>query len=54
MCVTATPTSSMCPKSASVEAPPAATRAKELPRLSECTSANFDAASRQTAATGSS
>ena len=33
---------------------PAATRAKELPRVSPCTSANLAAASRQTAAAGSS
>ena len=54
MFVTATPISSMCPTSASVGAarsPPAATRANDVPSVSELdTSANAAAASRQTRA----
>ena len=48
MFVIAMPISSMCPTIASVGAPSAArTRAKDVPRVSEVTSANADAASRQ-------
>ena len=49
MFVTATPISSMWPKIASVGAPsPARTRANDVPSVSEVTSANVAAASRQT------
>ena len=55
MFVIATPISSMCPTIASVGAPsPARTRANEVPSVSECTSANAEAASRQTRAAGPS
>ena len=55
MWVTAIPISSMWPITASVgAAPPAPTRANEVPSVSPCTSANAAAASRQTAAAGSS
>ena len=50
MFVTVTPTSSMCPTSAIVAASlcAARTRANEVPSVSEVTSANAEAASRQT------
>ena len=55
MFVTATPISSMWPTSASVIAPsPARTRANELPSVSDVTSANDEAASRQMRAGSSS
>ena len=55
MFVTATPISSMWPTSASVgESSPTRTRANDEPIVSEVTSANSDAASRQMRAGSSS